>query len=301
MPMTPRSARRWRAARTLAGLPATIAAVALLAGCSIGRLGPTPAPSGPIDHPSGATALVLRVFVGGGLVPPGFFVTEAPGFSLYGDGTLIYRDPNPVLPSPIPGITQGPPLQSAALSESQVQAVLADALDTGGLRTAKPQYDLPVADAPSTIFSFNAGGVHGQVTVNGLGLATPTNDADAAVLTKLAALRDRLLGFGSTISAAHPWLSDRYRAYLLDVAGTAAQATPIAWPWMSVSPSTWTNVSDGDASLAYPTRLMTGAEINALGLGPLGGGATGIVVRFGGAGGKLYGVSLRPLLPDETP
>jgi hypothetical protein len=45
---------------------------------------------------------------------------------------------------------------------------------------------------------------------------------------------------------------------------------------------------------------MTSAEVSALGLGPLGGGATGIVVRFGdAAGGTLYQVGLRPLLPDE--
>ena len=57
---------------------------------------PTVAPSptfgaDQIEHPTGATDLVLRAEQGGGFVPFGFMVTQAPVFTLYGDGTVIFQ------------------------------------------------------------------------------------------------------------------------------------------------------------------------------------------------------------------
>src|SRR5437762_3661083 len=63
---------------------------------------PSPAPSAlpspsfgstDIEHPTGSTDLVLRWQESGGFVAPGFLATQGPGFSLYGDGTTIFRDP----------------------------------------------------------------------------------------------------------------------------------------------------------------------------------------------------------------
>jgi hypothetical protein len=293
MPLTPRPSTGCRLATAVA---VTIGVALVAAGCAASPRASAEPTAGAISHPTAPTDLVLRVFVGGGFVPPGFLATEAPAFSLFGDGTIIYREQGGPLPTPANGVAQGAAFRMAKLDEARVQALLADALDVGGLRTAQATYTLPVADAPTTTFTLSADGHRVVVSVNGLGLVAPAA-TDAAAIDALAGLRDRLLAYGAGLSGSQPWEADRYRAYLLDgITGTTA----IRWPWHDVSPSTWTNVSDGDASLAFPTRILTRAEVEALGLGPLAGGAMGIVVVYPPAGGKLYGVSLRPLLPDET-
>jgi hypothetical protein len=230
-------------------------------------------------------------------VPPGFLATEAPAFSLYGDGTLIYRDPAGPIPTPILGVSAGVEFRAATLTEADVQALLEDALDRGGLGEAQAVYVLPVADAPTTTFTVVADKHRIEVSVNGLGLASP-NASDAPAVTALAALRDRLLAVGPTLPGSQPWTPERYRGYLLDA--TAGSGDAIPWPWPTFSPSTWTNVPDEGASLAFPTRILTRADVEALGLGPLAGGATGVRVIYPPSGGKLYGINLRPLLPDET-
>jgi hypothetical protein len=275
---------------------AALALVAILLAACAGRAGYSADPTGAaIEHPTGASDVILRVFVGGGFVPPGFLATEAPFFSLYGDGHLIARVAAP-LPTPMGNVYLGAPFQIAKLTEGQVQALLLDALDNGGLRTARAQYELPVADAPSTVFTIDAGGVRKQVAVNGLGIVSPPG-ADAAAITALADLSTRLRAYAAALPAADPWVAERYRGWLLDAVG---DGTPIQWPWSGFTPDDWTNVTDTSASFPFPTRLLSRAEVEALRLGPLAGGAAGIVVAWPNAGGKFYGVSLRPLLPDET-
>ena len=88
--------------------------VALLAACSgaasslvdpgaSGSPG-TPAPSaspepatGAIDHATGATDVILRLDQGAGMLRGGG-VTLVPPFTLYGDGTVVFR--NPMLEAP---------------------------------------------------------------------------------------------------------------------------------------------------------------------------------------------------------
>jgi hypothetical protein len=290
---------RQRAFSRVPALCASVVAIGLvLAGCA-GRAGSSPIPSvttGSISHPTGATALVLRVFVGGGFIAPGFLATEAPAFSLYGDGTVIFRDAGAPLPTFSDGILRGLPFQQVRLSEAQVQELLASALDTGGLRTAKSSYVLPVADAPTTTFTIDAGGIRKQVDVNGLGTVPDTTArSDSAALAALAAFRDRLLAFGSTVTATVGWAPDRYRGTLLEA--PAGPSRP--WPWTAFTPATFTNVSDG-SSLPWPTRLMSTAEVAALGIDHLEGGAQAIGLRSPFPAGTFLSLNLRPLLPDEA-
>ncbi|MBI3751285.1 MAG: hypothetical protein HY263_06465 [Chloroflexi bacterium] len=276
---------------------AGLVAAALLAGCASGP-GGSPGPSasaGAITHPSGATELVLRVFVGGGFVPPGYFATEAPAFSLYGDGTVIFREASDASPSSTDAIVRGQPFLQVRLSEAAVQALLGSALDVGGLRAAREEYTLPVADAPTTTFTIDAGGLRKQVSVNGLGIVPDTAaGTDRAELIALQAFRDRLLAFGSTATSASAWVADRYRGTLLD--GTTGTGRP--WPWTTFTPESFTNVSD-TGSLAFPTRILSRSEVDALGIPNLGGGAIGILLRSPVVGGPLLSLNLRPLLPDE--
>jgi hypothetical protein len=80
---------------------------------------------------------------------------------------------------------------------------------------------------------------------------------------------------------------------------TANVVVPLhAWPWENLKPADFTVPKDPNAPFQFPHRSLTPAEIEALGLGDLSGGAQGIYLV--GPDDKQYSLSLRPLLPDET-
>lgn len=286
-----------------------------LAGCgSVGA--PTPAsspstsagpsvgpslPVGEIDHPTGATTVILRIDEGGGFVPPSFLVTEAPAFSMYGDGTVIFRDPTTTLPPASDEVIRSIPFQAVRLSEDEVQALLAFALGPGGLGIARTQYQLPVADAPTTTFSVAAGGVVKSVSVNGLGLGAEVG-ADAAVLQALANLRARLMTFGTSVRGETPWQPERYRGILMEAIGGGDQpGHRIPWPWSGIRPSDFLKPLDPNA-MPWPALVLSPTDVAALGLDGLEGGAQGILLErpAGVPSGMPYELALRPLLPDEV-
>jgi len=276
-------------------------AAATIAACGIGRsAGPSPT-ARDIDHPTGGTTVILRLDEGGGFVPPSFFVTQAPAFSLYGDGTVVFRDPWTQPPPAVDQVIRSVPFQVVRLSEGEVQALLATALGPGGLAIAREQYQLPVADAPTTTFTVVAGGLSKTVSVNGLGIGADAG-ADAAVLTALATLRAQLMGFGSTVTGATPWVPDRYRGILMEAYGGGDQpGLVMAWPWPTITPADFA-VPAGSNGPGWPSRVMTPDDVAALGLDDLEGGAQGILLRRPDSvpEGMPYEFALRPLLPDES-
>jgi hypothetical protein len=276
-----------------------IAVAVILAGCAA-RPGAspstpsTPAPtSGPLDHPTGPADLILRFDEGGGFVPANYLVTQAPAFSLYGDGTAIFRDPSATAPEPIGGVTRLVPFQVVRLSEADVQALLSYAIGPGGLGVARAQYTLPIADAPTATFTLVVAGRTRTVSVNGLGIDV-AQTADAEILAKLAALRTRLLGFAHEANGATMWRPDRYRGILMD----GVTGTPVAWPWPTVSPSDFV-LRTGPTEPPFPARTMSPTEVAALAMAGLEGGEQGLVLRSPDSAEVLYGLALRPLLPDE--
>jgi hypothetical protein len=64
--------------------------------------------TGAIDHKTGATDVVLRYEEGGGFVMPAFTAAAVPHFTLYGDGTVIFRNP----------MLEGPPAEGSVLARS---------------------------------------------------------------------------------------------------------------------------------------------------------------------------------------
>jgi hypothetical protein len=286
--------RRFRLALPVALI---LAAAACSTSGSPAPSGGTPAPSptaGPlgIEHPTGATDLVFRFEEGGGFVAPGFLATEGPAFSLYGDGTTIFRDQTQVAPQPIGNVLPGVPYQIVRLTEEQIQALLQFAIGPGGLAVARAHYDLPVADAPTATFTLVAGGTHKTVSVNGLGFGAGQTGVDAAVLTELEGLRTRLTTFGSDVVGEHAWSPDRFRGILT----ADGFNPPKAWPWPAVSPSDFVK-HDGPNDPSFPIRTMTPAEVAALGVPGIDGGVQGLTLQA--ADGKTYEFRLRPLLPDE--
>ena len=54
-----------------------------------------------IEHPTGATDIVLRYDVGGGFMIAGWAASQVPIFTLYGDGTVVFRNTTQEMPPAI--------------------------------------------------------------------------------------------------------------------------------------------------------------------------------------------------------
>jgi hypothetical protein len=256
---------------------------------------PSTRPVGAIGHSTGGWDVLLRFEEGGGFVPPSFLATQAPSFTLYGDGTVIFRNALEAPADKGDGIVRGVPFRIAQLSEDQVQALLDRAINRGALGVARAHYDPgTIADAPTSTFLLNAGGVRKVVSVVALGM-DQTENTDAATLTALAALADLLRNFDPNgTSGAGVYEPQRYRGILSDSGPPTGAA--IAWPWTKLTQASF--VTPPDAGSGFGRRVMSVGEVAALGLSGIEGGLQGATVKD--ADGKIYAFDLRPLLPDET-
>jgi hypothetical protein len=256
----------------------------------------TPSTVGAIEHKTGPTDVILRYDEGGGFVMPAYTAARAPAFTLYGDGTLIFR-PTQVEPLPAVGSVEPfRPYRSAKMNEEQIQDLLDYALNEGGLGAARAEYtDMMVSDASTAVFTVNAGGLAKTVSVYALGFEAP-EVPDLAIRQVLATLRKHLLDIdrGGTVKT-DVYAPDRYRAILLE--GQAGAPDQKAWPWPAVKPAEF--VSNGDPNaMPLPARVMTAAEIETLGIKPFEGGFIGLPLA-GPGDGKFYTLSVRPLLPGD--
>lgn len=234
---------------------------------------------------------------GGGFVAIGSLATQAPSFTLYGDGTVIARDDNAPWPDPAPdGLLRLNSFFVGTLSEQEMQDLLKFALGEGGLGVARPSYDAGgVADAPTTTFTVEAGGVEKTVAVNALGFESD-GGPDAAIREAFASLAERLRSIAAELPAAdRPYVPERWRGVLLE-AGMGSAAAPIEWPWPALTAADFTEEDDGGAMFA--SRALSADEVAALGLGELGGGVQDIPL-LGPDGQAGYTLGLRPLFPDE--
>ncbi|MEO8571286.1 MAG: hypothetical protein ABI553_06250 [Chloroflexota bacterium] len=258
----------------------------------------SPGPAvGAIDHATGATHVVLRFEEGGGFIAPSFLATQAPIFTLYGDGTVIFRNP---LLDPLPAVgSVAPfrPFRTVRLSEDQIQKLLANALGPGGLGAARPDYrsDL-IADAPTATFTIEAGGISKVVSVYALGIDTQ-GGPDVAARAAFAKLATSLQDFdnGGTVPT-DAFAPERYRGILLE--GQPGDPGALPWPWPSVAPTDFMPDPDPSA-FQLPKRVLSVAEVEALGVKPYQGGFQGVTL-LGPRDGRIYTLSLRPLLPDES-
>jgi hypothetical protein len=260
-------------------------------------LGPAKTPKGVLDHATSPAEVVLRVDLGpdvglGDLV--GELFRAGPEFTLYGDGTAIFRDERAnQLPAEGP-IVRAAPFITANLDESQVQELLRFALFEGGLREACERYETQASDpVGSAILTVRAGGYEKRVVDWGTGPYSELSDY----------LRTFMQG-GSIPTQV--WAGDRYWGNLIEAGPyiesgslpdpTTAGAVP--WPWPNIAPEefrTPTVPNFGD-----PRRVMSSEEAAVLGLSNDG----GVVQRtylIGPDGETIYYFSLWPVLPDEAP
>jgi hypothetical protein len=247
---------------------------------------------GTIEHATDAADVVFRFEEGGGFVPMGFFATEAPIFTLYGDGRVIFRDGTAFPPPDADGISRVLPYQTIRLSEDEIQAFLQYAVADGGLGVAREQYVGQGADLPTAIFTINAAGQSKSVSVMALGMDREPGP-DSLVLQALAGLGDKIRNFAAAVDDEVMWAPDRWRGILTPDASTP----PRDWPWPGIVPADFVLRPEPGAP-QFPVRTMTPIEIDALGLHDVQGGFSGLALS--GPDGKSYVFALRPLLPDEA-
>jgi len=289
-------------------LPLVIASILVIAACSNSGggspgsdSGPSPSPAASADsarltHPTGADEVVLRMEEGGGFVPAEFNATNVPVFTLYGDGRVVFQDANVIPPPPTNGgPTIHPPLRTAVLSEEQIQSLLDFAITEGALAVARERYDNPmIADAPTTTFTIRAGGVEKTVAAYALGLEDepgPDSNVRAALMT----LAERLRSFdqGGALPS-DPYQPQAFRGTLWEVGPGIGAPRP--WPWTDLAPADFTAPAAPNG-VGFPSRDLTEAQLEALGLGTPNGAVSGLT--YTGPDGKVYGFAIRPLLPDE--
>jgi hypothetical protein len=295
--------------------PAALASIIVLAvACTAGAPAATnpasaapssasPAPSssaspgafGDIEHATGSTDVLLRYDQGGGFVMPSFLATKAPIFTLYGDGTVIFRNPADASPPPIGNVFRQGMFRTAHLSEEQIQETLAMAIGEGRLGIAKRDYGSAlVADASTALFTVNAGTLRKTVSVYALGIDTP-DMADAIPRAAFQTLAERLAGFDQDGSIkTDAYVPSKYRAILMDGGPGDPAAKP--WPWKDVAPADFAVPADPNAS-QFPVHVLTAKQAAALGVEHPEGGFQGVTLV--GPKGAFYSLSLRPLLPDE--
>ncbi|CAN5670004.1 hypothetical protein BH23CHL7_BH23CHL7_13250 [soil metagenome] len=221
-----------------------------------------------------------------------FFITQAPAFSLYGDGTVIWRpqeDSGRIgLPGALPGFVQG------KMDEQGIQALLAFALGQGRLADAREVYNQDgCADCPSTMFRITADGMSKLVVVDALGMAD--EGADAIDRRGFALLSETLGNFDEQARNGVAGEVVLYDPPLYRVILSEAQpemGDPADWPWTDVALADFES-ADAD----WQRRAVLTREQVALVTEVPSGGVASILVED--PDGKVWTVGVRPLLPDE--
>lgn len=226
----------------------------------------------------------------------GYSAAQSPIFTLYGDGTVIFRNTLKA-PPPAQGSTMPfTPLRTAKLTEAQVVELLTLALGEGGLAVARPSYDNPlVADAGTTVFTIEAGGIKKAVSIVALGMDVEPTNPDGPARAAFKKLADRLADFdegGSIETAAYD--PPAYRATIVD--GGMAAPDAIEWPWADLTVKDFKPDVDPNG-LQFPHATLTKEQVAALGVKDFEGGFFGTSLK--GSDGKPYILAVRPILPDD--
>lgn len=287
-------------------LLAVVSAAVVSVGCAAGAA-PPPSPTAPtpsptpegLEHPTGPTDVVLRMEEGGGFVPIDFLATQAPIFTLFGDGRIVFQPLVTEFPQPgADGITRSVPWRTAQLDAGQIEELLTFALGPGGLGAARDTYmSNAIADAPSTIFDVDAGGVKKTVSVNALGMEA-TGGPDDAARKSFQRLAERLRDFdeGGNL-ASDVYAPAAYRAVIIEREADPL-VTAVPWPWPDIEPADFSQPKPDGSGPPFPHRTLSTDDVAKLDVGEVPGGMQGLILKA--PDGKTYSFVLRPLLPNET-
>jgi hypothetical protein len=259
-----------------------------MVGMVLGQSGTVLAQSAEPSVDPDTTTVVLRMSVGGGFVPMSVALLEMPTFTLYADGTAIFR------PSTGGTFDAPPALVQAQLSDEQMAALLAFAAGPGGLADAAERYDdMFVSDAPTTLFTIDTPELTKTVSVYALGFEQPHGSPDAEILGRLDALADTLGAFEQQVDAGNVESAALYEplSYLATITPDyeGNTATPEVWPWdIAIPPFP----ADG----SFVQLVLTPEQVAQVTTVPSGGVSDLLYV---GPADERVVVSIRPLLPDE--
>jgi hypothetical protein len=216
-----------------------------------------------------------------------------PDFTLYGDGTVIFRDDEAARANPqLDGRNFiAPPLSIGHLSAGQVEEVLNHAWHAGGLADAKRLYETGAQDLYiSATFTMSAGQREKHVELRGLFLDPSSRDADER--KRLVGLADYLRHLDESIGIdVQPWNPDRYWGGL-QVVDTSFTGDPRnEWPWDDIGLEGWLG----------GRRSLLPSHVEALGIGAVPGGYCCHLMS--GPGGDDppytgYGLSIAPAFPE---
>jgi hypothetical protein len=250
---------------------------------------PSEAPTtGAIAHPTGAKDVVLRIEETGGMVVVEMTATYTPTFTLYGDGTVVWRDNQAPPPDVGDNLFRATPLSIAKLDEASIQALLQEAIGPGGLSVANGSYGAVGGDIPATVFTVNAGNLPEPKRVEVIGLSPDMHPQNLQVITALAGFAEKLRTFEKLVSA-QPYVPAGFRGVLIPT--EQAFGPVVKWPWKDVSPKDF----GGDNELSR-IKDLTAEQVAAIGIDDIAGGVSGFVLQDSD---DLYSFAVRPLLPDE--
>jgi hypothetical protein len=255
----------------------------------------SPSSSG-IEHPTGASDVILRMGLEGGFLPMELIAARLPSLTLYGDGSLIVAPPENLADPTAPK----PPLVKTMLAEDEVQAILDTALTKGGLAIAREAYlDNAIMDAPTTVFEVHAGGLDKTVRIAALGTVAPQPGPDDLARRNFDELRIYLESIAArAVDTGDDWTPDAFTGVLIQLEpGQQLPSEPRAWPWKDLAPADFVTppVEPDTMVVVFPEHTLTPDQVAALGAADAIGGIGGITLE--GADGTRYSLVVRPRLP----
>lgn len=253
---------------------------------------PTPGPS-----QAGSSAVVLEVTSEGGFISPVASLAALPTVVVYADGRILTpAGPGADLPDPLL-----PRVAVHDVHPAGVSAILA-AIHQVGLDAPQTGDPGVAADSGTTVFTvtvdgttttsrFAAGGPGpGGPGIPGGGSGDPEK---AAAFDLLGQLTDTTNAWGSSDVTDTQYVPAGYQVYVAP--GDPGSGTTVAWP-LAADPGQFGRPAVSDLGIAgLRTAIVLGAD--AATLGPV------LVAATAGtgfsAGGSVYTVYARPLLPHE--
>jgi len=214
--------------------------------------------------------------------------TYTPTFTLYGDGTVVWRDNQAPTPQASDNLFRATPLNIAKLDEASIQALLQEAIGPGGLGVANGSYGTVGGDIPATVFTVNAGDLPEPKRVEVIGLSPDMHPQNLQVITALAGFAEKLRTFDELVTA-QPYVPAGFRGVLIPT--DQAFGPVVKWPWKDLAPKDF----GGDSELSR-IKDLTAEQVAAIGIDDIAGGVSGFVLQDSD---DLYSFAVRPLLPDE--
>lgn len=214
------------------------------------------------------------------------FHWELPRFRLYADGLVVFRET---------GADRSlTPYRWAQLSDTAREALIAAALDQGGMRTAKPTYRGDTDDAGGYtlwLSPYIEGAANHVVRVEPfLGAGS---DPDGPIRARLLAFADVLNSFGAWLDE-HGVATERLAPRAFAAALFPNDGAAAGWPWSDLE------VADFGETEGLPLARLTPDQARVVAGEALGGEALGGVdVALRAPNGTGYDVLIRPVLPGE--